>query len=233
MRRLGLLLGIGLLFACGASAQVNPESSLLLWPPDPAMAPVAPATDAPPAPAAAAPSAPVVERADLASASVPSEPAQGVQAPLSEYYWQIYIGYSFLRFYELPKSTVNTNGLNISLERYFPSINWLGLDGEFTGTYGSFPCSKFAMGMGGARMRLDAWHGIELWAHGMVGGAHFLPQTSFGGQGAFAYQVGGGADFTVHFQRIGFRVAGDMVGTRFFSTNQESPKISVGIVYRF
>ena len=224
MRRIGLLFGLMLVFAYGARAQVNPQSSLLLPSPDPAMAP-GPL-------AAAAILAPAAGEAAPASASEPADP-QIVQAPIEEYYWQAYVGYTFLRFYEIPKTTVNTNGLNISLQRYFPTISWLGLDGEFTGTYGPPFCSKFASGMGGARFRLDARHGIELWAHGMVGGAHILPQTPLGGQAAFAYQFGGGADFSIHFERIAYRVAADLVGTRFFSTNQESPKISAGIVFRF
>ena len=61
-----------------------------------------------------------------------------------------------------------------------------------------------------------------------------FPSSNFVcGQAAFAYEAGGGIDINAHHQKWAYRFAGDMVGTRFFSTNRFSPKISAGIVYKF
>lgn len=87
--------------------------------------------------------------------------------------------------------------------------------------------------MGGPRFRWQGPRGIELFAHGMAGFSKFLPQTPYGGQISLAYEGGGGVDIGLYHQRIAYRVQVDAVGTRFFHTNQLSPKISFGVVYKF
>ena len=68
----------------------------------------------------------------------------------------------------------------------------------------------------------------------MVGAAHIhtggtLPSPS---NTSFAYAVGGGLDYRI-FRPIALRVEGDYLRTKFFSTRQNSFRLSVGVVFRF
>jgi len=235
MRFIAWSCGLVLLFALTARAQLNQSDSLLLASSDPATT-----ADASPS------SAPVasIPASGAASAAIPAAPAEsaplGVPMEAPEYNWQVYIGYTFVRFYELPKVTgfphgltFNSNGVNIEGVHYFRSLNWVALEGDALGTYGPFRGSKFALGGGGARVRWQAPHDLELWAHLTLDAAHILPQTSFGGQTSFAYQIGGGVDYFTRFHNIGARVETDLIGTHFFSTYQRSIQLSAGVVYRF
>jgi hypothetical protein len=159
--------------------------------------------------------------------------AQGVYGVLPNYNWELYGGYTFFRFYEVPKTTVNTNGIQISAAYYFSSEPWLGAEGEIFGTFGPNPCSKFVLGSGGVRLRYRMTRGLVLWAHATVGGAHFLPQTVYGKQAGLGFEGGGGVDLNIRRTRFSYRAEGDFVGTRFFSTYQYSPKVSTGIVFHF
>lgn len=184
----------------------------------------------------ASPSA-TLRAAAVSGITVPSAPANqvpGVQSVFQTYNWQIYGGYTYMRFFEVPNLTKNLNGLNIAVE-YFPWSGHFGVDGEFIGTFGSQfgETAKFADGLGGVRFRYAIPHGVELWAHGMIGGAKFLPQTAFGGQTGLSYELGGGADFGGSTRRWALRASVDMVATHFFSTSQYSPKLSGGFVYKF
>jgi hypothetical protein len=112
----------------------------------------------------------------------------------------------------------------------------VGADGEFVLTLGDqYPYqARFLLGMGGVRVRWAPFQrNIEIWGHGLFGGSHFTPQTAYGPQGAFAYELGGGVDLNTHRERYAYRIGVDMVSTHFFSTYQFSPKISVGFVYKF
>jgi hypothetical protein len=66
-----------------------------------------------------------------------------------------------------------------------------------------------------------------------VGDAHFGPSVASFGQDGFAYELGGGVDIAAHFRRLAYRVEADMIGSRLYNTNQFSPKVSAGIVYKF
>lgn len=237
MKLVACFCGLALLFASSARAQVNQQNSLLLASSDPGMAAAA-------SPAASAPfgSLPASEAIAAAAPAASAESAQGGGYGGSPTYnWQVYVGYTFVRLYLLPKIpklvpnglTVDTNGINASGVYYFPSITWVGVEGDAVGTFGSFKCSKFALAGGGARVRWRGPHGLELWGHGTLDASHIVPQTAFGGQTSFAYQFGGGADVFTSFHNIGMRVEGDLVGTHFFHTYQRSVQISAGIVYRF
>jgi hypothetical protein len=150
------------------------------------------------------------------------------------YPFQLYVGYTYLRFYEVPGTDVGTNGFNYSIV-YYPK-DWIGPDGEFVLTLGDqYPYqARFLLGMGGVRVRaMPFQRNIELWGHVLAGRSHFVPQTAYGGQGAFAYEVGGGVDLNTPNGRYAIRAGADMVGTRYFGTEQFSPKISVGFVYKF
>ncbi|MFY9804620.1 MAG: hypothetical protein WA211_10360 [Candidatus Acidiferrales bacterium] len=159
-------------------------------------------------------------------------PAQDVASVFETYDWQIYLGYTFFRFYELPHITQNMNGFDYGMVYYVN--NWFGVDGEFDATHGnqSGYSSWFVAGYGGPRFRWSARKGIELWAHALIGYSHFTPQTADGPQHALAYQFGGGADLPFH-PRWAIRVGADAVGTRYFSTYQFSPKAFAGVVFKF
>jgi hypothetical protein len=168
--------------------------------------------------------------------SDPGDQKPTVYGVFQNYNWQAYIGYSFFRFYiaSRPNTVENMNGLNLGIV-YYPHGSWYAADGEFMGEFGSLygNSSKFGMGAGGARFRWSAPRGLEVWGHGLVGGSRFVPQTAFGGQTAFTFEVGGGVDFTHLNSRFALRVQADLVGTRFFSTYQYSPKFALGIVYKY
>jgi len=185
------------------------------------------ATSSVAAPSATAPSS---SSAD-AGAAAPPQVVFGIRPT---YQFEAYVGYTFIRFYEVPGTTVNTNGFNYSIV-YWPK-DWIGADGEFVLTLGDqYPYqARFLLGMGGARVRWKPFReNIDLWAHGLAGATHFTPQTAYGSQGAFAYELGGGVDLNTGHLRYAIRAGADMVGTRYFNTNQFSPKISIGFVYRF
>ena len=183
----------------------------------------------PPNPPSLAPAA--SSDASGGSAAAPPQEVYGVR-PV--YTFEGYLGYTFMRFYEVPNTTVNLNGFDYSIV-YFPK-SWLGAEGEFTAAFGSqagYP-AKFLLGLGGIRVRTTPFqHNIEVWGHALVGATHFVPQTAYGGQGAFAYEVGAGVDINLRNPRYAIRAGADMVGSLYFKTYQLSPKISAGFVYRF
>jgi hypothetical protein len=224
MRHVAFLCGIFLILAFTAGAQVNSGPSLLLGSPMPAL------ELATPTPAAA----PVPGADPLALGAPPEPEPQGVYGVIQNYNWQAYIGFTHFVFYELPGVTGNLNGFNMSLA-YYPHGGHFAGDGEFAAAFApnSAVNTRIEMGLGGVRYRIELSQEVEIWAHGMVGGAKFLPQTPFGSEGAFAFAAGGGVDFSPHHKRLGFRLQGDMVGTRFFGTHQYNPKVSVGVVYKF
>jgi hypothetical protein len=225
MRHVAFLCGIVLIFAVGAEAQVNSGASLLIGSPMPAFA----------VPTEPFPGAAALAFSPTPAPAEPAEPEpQGVYGVLQNYNWQAYAGFTHLVFYELPGVTGNLNGFNMSVV-YYPHGGHFAGDGEFAVAFApqSGVNTTIALGMGGVRYRLQVAPGIELWGHGMAGGAKFVPQTAFGSEGAFAFAVGGGVDLNPRHKRLGLRLQADMVGTRFFGTHQYNPKISVGVVYHF
>jgi hypothetical protein len=217
MRHFAFLCGAILMFACSVGAQLNSAGPLLLGSASPA-----------------ATSAEAMPRVNAPALNAPSDTPQGVYGVFQDFNFQAYAGYTYFRFYEVPNLTDNMNGLNFSVV-YYPHGGWVGPDGELIAAFGSQSgvTSKFASGMGGVRLRHLAPRGLEVWAHGLVGGAHFLPQTAYGGLNAFSFEAGGGVDLMPHHRRLGYRLQADMVGTRFFGTYQYSPKISAGVVFKF
>jgi hypothetical protein len=255
MRNFALSLGVLLLFAATAGAQSNQQVSPSPLSPLSEYALNAPAEPAPasssavPSPGDALPAAPApsasasaasspAEALPAAPSAVPASPAgpapQDVHGVYQNYSFQIYGGYTFTRFYEVPHVTQNQNGFNFGAVYYYRS-GFVGADGEMMAMFGSaFGLkSRLAFGGGGPRIRWSGPRGVELWGHGLVGGAHLTPRTAFGTQGAFAYEIGGGVDRNAGHRRLAYRMEADMLGTRFFNTFQYSPKVSVGIAYRF
>ncbi len=210
-----------LAFAVGAGAQENSAGATLLTS---AMQP-----------ALAAAAMPAADAMGSAATSRPDQREPGVYSVFERYTWQASAGYTFLRFYAIPGVTQDMNGLNLSLV-YYRQGGSAAADAEMVVAAGGSQwgsTSKFASAMGGLRYRFALTRKMEWWVHGMAGGSHFLPQTAWGSQTAFAYAAGGGVDFNARRHRIAYRVSADMIGTRFFGTYQYSPRVSVGIVYKF
>jgi hypothetical protein len=228
MRHSALLLGFVLLVAINVGAQTNVAnaddtlSQVSLLPSENSFSlPLLPPT---PAGISAAPAGPITANPD---------PPQYVQSVYETYRWQAYVGYEYVRFYEVPNVTVNTNGFMYSLVYYLK--DWIGLDGELNATHlnqlntGGW----LLVGAGGPRFRWSGPRGVELWGHVMGGYSHFTPQTAFGDEHAAAFEAGGGVDINTSHRRFAYRAEADMVATRYFGTYQYSPKISVGMVIKF
>jgi hypothetical protein len=237
MKQTVVLCAALLVFAAGAKAQAISDDSLPLAP-VPATA-TATSNDTNPTVAEATP-APDASALGVTLASDPEASSSAQQEPPSvrgvfkSYNWQATAGYTFYRFYIIKGVQSNMNGLNLGMV-FYPGGHWIGADGEFIGAWGSVDgfSTRYVQAMGGPRFRWAAPRGLEIWGHGLIGGSHFLPQTSLGNQGAFAYEVGGGVDVNIHQRRIAYRASANMVGTRYFGTYQYSPNVSVGVVFKF
>jgi hypothetical protein len=237
MRYLFFLFGVVLLLSLSAGAQTSVSNSALL----PSSYFAVPATSEVPVNTAAISltpfSAPPVNTppgglAPSTPLSLMPAPPQDVTSVFENYSWQLYGGYTFLRFFELPNITQSMNGFNFSMVYYWK--DWFGFDGEFAATHAtqSDVSSWFLFGGGGPRFRWSAKKGVEVWAHALVGGTHFTPQTAAGNQHAFAYELGGGVDLPFK-PRWAIRLGGDAMCTTYFGTHQFSPKASAGLVFRF
>ena len=242
MRYLSILLGLVLLLSLSAGAQSTTSNSGLLpasyfaVPATPDFAANAPTISLTPfsaapantPPGALAPSTPL----SLSLIPAPAAPPQDVTSVFENYAWQLYGGYTFLRFYELPSITPNMNGFNYSVVYYWK--DWFGLDGEFAATHATQDnvSSWFLFGGGGPRFRWSARKGVELWAHALVGYSHFTPQTPAGNQHAFAYELGGGVDLPFK-PRWALRLGADAMCTNYFNAHQFSPTAHAGVVFRF
>lgn len=240
MKYLAVVLGIGL-FAATVTAQSNLTDPRLPAAPAAATATSFPYETAPALKLWAGASANHANTAAplaIAASADPNDPAAAQVAPVYgvniPYSWQLYGGYTFFHFYEVPSLKNLENGFDIAVT-YFPNAGWIGGEGDLMATFGSQSVytSKFALASGGARARWSGPSNTQFWLHGLVGGAHFVPQTIYGGQNAFGYILGGGVDVTRNRRRIAYRLEVDAVGTRFFNSYQFSPKISVGIVFKF
>jgi hypothetical protein len=171
--------------------------------------------------------------ADSASAPAPEPPPQGVYGVLPKGDREVSLGYTFVRFYEVPGAKEDANGLDVSGVYYIKP--WIGADAEILGVFGTISGSDSHLFVGGVgpRLRWPSSRGLELWGHALAGFAYLSPQTPYGGTTAFGYELGGGVDLNTRRGRWAYRVEADALGTQFFGTYQLSPKISAGIVYKF
>jgi hypothetical protein len=225
MRYVRVLVGIIFLAAFDASAQTNVSTF--------ALAPSLDAAIAAPAPIAQNVFMPAIFADPALLPPAPAPEPQQIQGVFENYSWQAYAGYTFVRFYELPGVAENQNGLNVGVTYFYR--DWVGFDIEALAAHGSLAgASSWTMFVGaGPRLRTSLGRNLEVFGHALVGGAYFSPETPYGSQGAFGYELGGGVDYNPSHSRFSLRVEGDLLGTRFFQTNQWSPKVSAGIVYKF
>src|SRR5271156_7167140 len=183
MKYISVLLGGLLLVAVNAGAQTNFGDSVSLaalsFMPS-AVPPATPAT--PPANPPAVFAAPAF--ASPAATAFPAAMPQDVQGVFNKYSWDLYAGYTYFRFYEVPGTVSNMNGGNISAVYYYR--DWLGADAELMAVYGSQPGQNSWLVFGGIgpRGRYVGPKGIDVWAHAMIGGMWITPHTPYGGQGA-------------------------------------------------
>ena len=186
MKRFAFLLAVVLLCGFNAIAQQNSHNSPLF---------VSPFGEADSQPASTSPATPSLtftpslhaisdfepSPASPLAAPEPADPPQVVYGVKPTYDFQAYLGYTFFRFFQVPGTEVNLNGFNYSIV-YYPDHfkGWLAADGEFVATFGSQYDEKarFLLGMGGARVRWALPRNIEFWAHALIGGTHYVPQTS-------------------------------------------------------
>jgi hypothetical protein len=226
MRYIAFLFAIILMAASGAGAQVNFSSYALT------SSPFSGATATPP-PIGQNVFMPAIFADPALLPPAPAAEPQGIQGVFQNYSWQAYVGYTFLRAYVVPGTAVNQNGLNGSVVWFYR--DWIGFDGELLGTYGTLSGDSSWTFFAGAgpRLRYTLPRGLEVFAHGLIGYAHLTPQTPFGSENAFAYEVGGGVDLMPPHHRFGYRLEADMLGTRYFGVYQYSPKISAGVVFKF
>ncbi|MFZ3214606.1 MAG: hypothetical protein WA192_00935 [Candidatus Acidiferrales bacterium] len=234
MKYISVLLGGLLLIAVSAGAQSNFASSVSLAAPSFTTFSVTPATPA--VPANPISNSTVVLASPAFATPAPPPPAampQDVQGVFEKYSWDVYAGYSFLRFYEVPGTVSNMNGVNGSAVYWYR--DWLGADAEISATYGSQPGQNSWLIFAGLgpRFRWVGPRGIDLWAHALAGGMYITPQTPYGSQGAPAGMAGVGVDLNAHGRHMALRFAVDGIASRYFNTYQISPKASVGLVYKF
>ena len=156
----------------------------------------------------------------------------------------IFFGYSY---YHTPLSSIDTanmNGWNGSLEgKVFP---FLGIVADLSGNYGSqnfpssctlSPCPTVNASANeynflfGPRASFSVGK-IRPFAEFMVGASHVSVNQGVGSDTSFADAIGGGVDYRL-IRMIGWRLEGDYVQTRFFSTTQNNFRLSTGIVFRF
>jgi hypothetical protein len=229
MKYISVLFAGLLLVAVNAGAQANFGNSVTLAAPSFMTYAAMPATSA----ASASPAKDANFPAVFAAPALPAAMPQDVQGVFNKYSWDLYAGYTFFRFYEVPGTISNMNGGNLSAVYWYR--DWLGADGELMATYGSQPGQNSWLVFGGLgpRFRYVGPKGIDLWAHAMIGGMFIDPQTPYGGQGALAGLAGVGVDLNAHHRHAALRVAIDGIASRFFNTYQISPKVSAGIVYKF
>ncbi len=148
--------------------------------------------------------------------------------------WQIGLAYTYVRFNSTPLS-VNLNGINTSvaymLDRRF------GVEGSVTAAFSTLlpgfanEHAKFLNYMAGVRYTWPR-RNFELWAHGLAGGAHFLPQLAGFGRNGFAFAAGGGVDYPLT-SGLAARVQGNWVGTRLFSQTPNIFQIAAGLLIHF
>jgi hypothetical protein len=234
MKYISVLFGAVLIAVFSTAAQTNFAQSVSLAAPAFAATPAVPiASLTQPALSESQPvPGPFASLSPLAAIS-PAEPPQAVQGVFEKYNYDVYVGYTFFRFYEVPGVDSNMNGVNGSLVYWYRDR--LGADAEVVATYGHQPgINSWQVFYGvGPRVRWVLPKGIDLWAHVLVGGDYMTPQTPYGGQAALAGLVGAGVDLNGHHRHMAIRIALDGVGTHYYGTFQASPKASVGIVYKF
>lgn len=153
----------------------------------------------------------------------------------------IYFGYQFYHSPLSPIDTANMNGWEGSLEGKV--LPFLGIVADLSGSYGSqnFPSACPAIPCNANVNEYNFLFGprasfsvgkIRPFAEVLVGAAHTNTNRGAGSDTSFGTALGGGVDYRL-FRMIAWRVEADYVQTRFFSTTQNSFRMSTGVVFHF
>ena len=226
MRHSAVLLGALLLFALRAGAQINAPASTSIGSPS-LFTPVSlNLTEAP------GPSELPAKPEPAAPAAAPTTP-QEIPGVFGDYYTQVFIGYTYFRFFEIPSTEQNLDGIDVSMAYYMKP--WVAPDLEVfdaVGSYNGKTTNMFFFGAG-PRVRWQTPSGVEFWGHVLGGFAHYSPSTIYGYPTAGALEAGGGVDFGPPHRRWVYRVQADAVSTFLFGVHQVSPRVAAGIVLKF
>jgi opacity protein-like surface antigen len=165
-------------------------------------------------------------------APAPEPKPRFIYSDRDDYRFQLGLGVSFERFRSSVYSA-SAVGTNTSLS-YFLN-DWFGVEGNvstfFAPSIWNGEHIKLVNYGAGPRIawRRPRW---EPWLHGLVGGAHALPQTAGHSQNGFSAQLGGGADYRF-LPRLSLRLELDYVRTRLFGQWQNNGQAAAGIVFHF
>ena len=154
--------------------------------------------------------------------------------------WQFSLGYQYNRI-NLLGTPFMTNGLNVDAARYFG--RWFGVEGQVGFGFGNTgntttPSNLTAQSLfagGGPRLAYRNHGRIEPWVHFLLGEEHFrFNQTAgvLGSNTALAGAAGGGVDYYLG-RHTAVRLGADIIGSRFFSTNQRHFQAVGGLVFNF
>jgi Outer membrane protein beta-barrel domain len=172
---------------------------------------------------------------------IPSGPRYTAAIEHQDYPWQFAVGYQYNRD-NLIGSPFNTHGGNFSLARSFG--RWLGAEIQigagFMGKTGQTTTppnldSKSVYVGAGPRLTYRNRSRYEPWVHLTVGLEHFrFSQTAgvLGTNNGLAGNAGGGVDVYLR-PHVSLRTEADVLGSRFFSTNQRSFQVVGGLVFGF
>ena len=154
----------------------------------------------------------------------------------------VFFGYSYYNTNLSSIDRANTNGWQASLEGKV--LPWVGIVADFSSHYGSqnFPaeCPQTPCTLNfdvtehnylfGPRVSVSVGK-IRPFAEGLIGAGH-VNVKGFTSDTSFASALGGGIDYKV-IPHLAWRIQGDYVQTRFFSTTQNNVQLTTGIVNRF
>jgi opacity protein-like surface antigen len=175
----------------------------------------------------------LVAAASVASAQIPTS-------------GNVFFGYSYYNTDISSVGSANTNGWEASVEGKV--IPWVGVVADFDSHYGSqnFPVSCPVAGVVCAPPNADITEHNFLFgprvsisiskfrpfAEALFGAGHVDVNNGIGSNTSFATALGGGLDYKI-IKPLAWRIQGDYVQTRFFSTTQNNVRISTGLVLRF
>lgn len=172
--------------------------------------------------------------------------AANAQIPTSG---NVFFGYSYYNTDISSVSRANTNGWEASVEGKV--IPWVGFVADFDAHYGSqnFPLMPLCVApvpagpctvnaditehnfLFGPRVSVSISR-FRPFAEALFGAGHVSVNNGIGSNTSFATALGGGLDYKI-IKPLAWRIQGDYVQTRFFSTTQNNVRISTGLVLRF
>jgi opacity protein-like surface antigen len=160
----------------------------------------------------------------------PASPAASPQFGFSDFpQWEVGAGYEYTQI-RLNGPNFHAHGFTTQIVRFFGDS--FGLEAKFSGGFGNTSSGATAKPVfigGGPHLAYRSEGRVEPWVHALVGWEHLRLS---GSNSALAWIFGGGLDFHLS-ERVAFRVQGDYLGTRFFSTNQSNYQFGSGFVFHF